>query len=212
MIVDDHLVVREGLKKLLALEENIEVVAEASSGLECLQIIDQLTPDLIFMDVRMPGIDGIETTRRVCQKKPHVKVIMLTIYEDEEYVIEAIRSGAKGYVLKKVNREDLLKIINHVIENRAFLDPEMTAKFIDHVRQGDTFIKETGKAKLTKRELEVLQAIVSGYTDRIIAESLYISEHTVKSHIKNIYRKLKVSSRSQVVRKALQDEIITVGS
>ena len=115
MIVDDHLLVREGLRQLLEIEDDIEVVAEAGSGLECLEIMETALPDLVFMDVRMPGVSGLETTRLVCQRYPQVKVIVLTIYEDDQYVREAIEAGAKGYALKKVGREELIRIVRDVI-------------------------------------------------------------------------------------------------
>ena len=208
MIVDDHLVVREGLKQLLGIEDNIEVIAEAGSGLECLNLINKLNPDIIFMDIRMPGISGIETTRLICEKYPEIKVIMLTIYENEQYITESIQAGAKGYVLKNVKRDELTNIIQHVMRDQAFLDPSITARIFDHVRKDENVYESKTRTLLTLRELEVLRCLVSGHTDSIIAESLYISEHTVRSHIKNIYRKLKVSSRSQAVSKALQNRII----
>ena len=209
MIVDDHLVVREGLKQLLEIEEDIRVVAEAGSGLECLEMMEKTLPDLVFMDVRMPGISGIETARLVCQRYPQVKVIVLTIYEDDQYVREAIKAGAKGYVLKQVGRDELIRIVRDVMEDRAFLDPKVASAVFDHVKGG------TGKAQregtLTQRELEVLQQIAQGSSDRTIAESLHISEHTVRSHIKNLYRKLGVSSRAHAVAKALGEGIIGTG-
>ncbi len=206
MIVDDHLVVREGLRQLLEIEDDIQVVAEAGTGLECLEMIEKALPDLIFMDVRMPGISGIETARLVCQRHPQVKVIVLTIYEDDQYVREAIKAGAKGYVLKKVGREELIRIVRDVMEDRPFLDPKVASAVFDHVK-GDGGKKEREET-LTQRELEVLKQIAEGDNDRTIAESLHISEHTVRSHIKNLYRKLGVSSRAHAVARALSDGII----
>ena len=207
MIVDDHLVVREGLRQLLEIEDDIRVIAEAGSGLDCLQMIETALPDLVFMDVRMPGISGIETTRLVCQRYPQVKVIVLTIYEDDQYVREAIKAGAKGYVLKKVGREDLIRIVRDVMEDRAFLDPKVASAVFEHVkgRAG----KPDRQSPLTQRELEVLQRIAEGMNDRMTAQSLHISEHTVRSHIKNLYRKLGVSSRAHAVAKALREGIIS---
>lgn len=208
MIVDDHPVVREGLKQLLALDHDVEIVAECKNGLECLQFIDRVCPDLIFMDVRMPGINGIETTRLVCEKYPRIKVVMLRIYEDDHYVTEAIQAGAKGYVIKKANREDLIKIIRYVMQDQAFLDPSVTASFLSTFNKFRVTSKQEEKPTLTKRELEVLKNMVKGDTDYEIGESLYISAHTVRSHIKNLYRKLGVSSKSQAVAKAIHDSII----
>lgn len=216
MIVDDHLVVREGLRQLLEVDESIEVVAEAKSGFECLELMEEhshkenFSPDIIFMDIKMPGINGIETTRLVQQKYPNVKVIMLTIYEDDHFVTEAIRSGANAYVLKNVSRDEMVRIIHHVMEDRAYLDPKVTPTIFDHLKEkGKKTSEEVVPARLTRRELEILNGLVAGLTDRTIAESLYISEHTVRSHIKSLYRKLMVSSRSQAVAKAMRDRIIS---
>jgi len=208
MIVDDHPVVREGLRQLLEVGDSIQVVAEASSGLECLQLLEKSSPNLIFMDIRMPGISGIEATRLVCQKYPHVKVIMLTIYEDDQYVTGAIQAGAKGYVLKNVSRDELIKIIGHVMEDQAFLDPSVTPPIFSRLQRGTRTPAQAKKSLLTRRELEVLKGIVAGHTDRTIAHSLFISEHTVRSHIKSLFRKLGVSSRTKAVVKALHEKII----
>ena len=208
MIVDDHPVVREGLRQLLEVGDSIQVIAEASSGLECLQLLEKSSPNLIFMDIRMPGISGIETTRIACQKYPHVKVIMLTIYEDDQYVTGAIQAGAKGYVLKNVSRDELTKIIGHVMEDQAFLDPSVTAPIFSRLQRGTRTPAQAKNILLTRRELEVLKGIVAGHTDRTIAKSLHISAHTVRSHIKSLYKKLRVSSRAKAVAKALQDKII----
>lgn len=208
MIVDDHLVVREGLKQLLEIDNDIEVIAEARSGLECLQLLKKVSPDVIFMDVKMPGISGIETTRLICQRYPYMKIIMLTIYGDGQYVTEALHAGAKGYILKKVEREELINVIRHVMENGAFLDPAVTATVLNHLKSDKIPLKHEGGTPLTQRELEILKGIVAGHTDLKIAESLFISKHTVRTHIKSLYRKLDVSSKSQAVAKAMHDKII----
>ena len=208
MIVDDHLVVREGLKQLLEVDDEIQVIAQASNGLECLRQLDKHSPDLIFMDVRMPGISGIETTRLIHQKYPRIKIIMLTIYDDDQYVTEAIQAGASGYVLKKVQRDELIQIIHLVMENQAFLDPSVTAKVFDRLQGKMNTPERDGIMPLTQRELEILKEMVAGHTDREIGDSLHVSEHTVRAHIKSLYRKLRVSSKSQAVAKALQHKII----
>jgi len=208
MIVDDHLVVREGLKQLLEIEDWIEVIAEAASGLECLSTLEEICPDLIFMDIMMPGINGIETARQISEKYPHIKIIMLTIYGDEKFVTEAIKAGAKGYVLKNVNRDELMKIIRHVMRDRAFLDPAVAGMVFDHLRQ-DTQVSEMAtEEKLTRRELEILQLMTKGDTNKEIGKTLFISEHTVRSHMKNIYRKLSVKSKSQAVAVAITKGLI----
>lgn len=208
MIVDDHVMIREGLKQLLSLEDDIEIVAEASSGLECLELLEKHDVDVILMDIKMPGINGIEATRLVCSKYPHVKVIMLTIYKDDEYVTNAIQAGAKGYVLKKVGRDELINVIHNIMADQAFLDASVTASIFKKIQQKEKWLKGETKAELSLRELEVLKHLVEGFTDRKISEALCISEHTVRSHLKSIYRQLRVSSRSQAVAKGLQDNII----
>lgn len=209
MIVDDHLVVREGLRQLLEIDDEIEVVAEATNGFECLRLLEECRPDIVLMDVKMPGIGGIETTRLVCERYPDVKVIMLTIYDDDQYVIEAIQAGAKGYILKDANRDELIRAIHHVMREHAFLDPNLTANVFRQIAKGGKTLYVADKARFTRRELEVLKELVAGHTDSEIANLLCISEHTVRSHIKNIYRKLEVSSRSQAVAKAMRKRIIT---
>jgi DNA-binding NarL/FixJ family response regulator len=208
MIVDDHLVVREGLKQLLEVDGEIQVISEASSGLECLRKLENCSPDLIFMDVRMPGISGIETTRLIHQKYPPIKIIVLTIYDDDQYVTEAIQAGANGYVLKKVQREELIQIIRLVMSDQAFLDPSVTAKIFNRLKGEKNTPEKDEKVSLTHRELEILRGMVAGHTDRKIGDFLHVSEHTVRSHIKSLYRKLRVSSKSQAVARALQSKII----
>jgi DNA-binding NarL/FixJ family response regulator len=208
MIVDDHLVVREGLKQLLEVGGDIEVVAEVSSGLDCLHVIEQTLPDIIFMDIKMPGINGIEITRLLTEKHPRIKVVILTIYDDNQYVTEAVKAGAKAYMLKDASRKDFLEVIDHVLQDKAFLDPNVTASVFDELKRSARTSSGNEKVAMTTRELQVIKALVDGLKDREIAESLNISEHTVHSHVKNVFRKLKVSSRSQAISKALQAGLI----
>jgi len=212
MIVDDHLVVREGLKQLLEIGNEIEVVAEASSGLECLQIIGELVPDIVFMDISMPGISGIEITRLLTEKLPSVKIIILTIYDDDQYVTEAIKAGAKAYLLKNTTRKQLMEVVRHVLRGRAFLDPNVTTGVFGELKRGSHTLSQEEKAFLTTRELEIIKAIVDGLKDKDIADTLSISEHTVRSHVKSIFRKLKVSSRSQAVTKAFEQGLVSYQS
>lgn len=208
MIVDDHELVREGLKQILSLEDDIEVIAEADSGLNCLQLLKEYSPDIIFMDIRMQGINGIETTRLVCQKYPEAKVIMLTIYDEDKHVTDAIQAGARGYVLKKVTRDKLIQIIHNVMNDQAFLDPKVTDSVFKNVMRKKPPLKGERNITLTKRELEILKYMVDGYKDRQISEALYISVNTVRSHIKNIYKKLGVGSKAEAVAKAIREDII----
>jgi two-component system response regulator DegU len=208
MIVDDQLIVREGLKKLLEISDNIEVVAEASSGLDCIELIEKAKPKIILMDIKMPGINGIETTRLIRKRHSEIKIIILTIYDDPELVTSAIHAGANGYLMKNATREKIMRCINHVIHESAFLDPFVTSSVLEHIKQNNGSPTSEGDSILTKRELEVLEKIVSGLIDKEIAGNLHISEHTVRSHIKNIYRKMGVSTKAQAAVKALTKGII----
>ncbi|WP_319406130.1 response regulator transcription factor [uncultured Desulfosarcina sp.] len=209
MVVDDHAIVREGIKALLELQEDIAVVAEASSSIECLDGIERVIPDVILMDLKMPGIDGIEATRLVKEKYPQTKVILLTNYDDEEYVIESIKAGADGYVLKDVKKGDLLKIIRGVLQNCAFIDPTVTRKLFHSIQQSSS-ADETAAARpvLSQRELQILTHLVEGKSNKDIAHAVNLSPDTVKSHLKNIYQKLGVSSRSQAARTAIQGKLV----
>lgn len=209
MVVDDHDIVREGLRQILEISSDVKVIGEARNGLDCLEQLDHLSPDIIFMDIQMPGISGIETTRLARKKKPGVRVIILTIYHDAEFVTEAIQAGAIGYVLKTVGKDELHKIIRHVMDNHAFIDPLVTSSVIDEIKRDGKVVEKAEKPIFTKRELEVMSGLVAGQTDRTIAAALNISAHTVRSHIKNIFQKLGVGTKSQAVAAILRERIIT---
>lgn len=208
MIVDDQLIIREGLKKLLEIDENIVVVSEASNGLECMEIIEENRPEVILMDIKMPGINGIETTRLIHQKYPEIKIIILTIYDDAGFVTSAINEGASGYLMKNASRNKIMQCLKHVVDEGSFLDPVVTTSVLDFVKH-DKVKSEKRSIALTKREIEVLQSLVSGLIDKQIADKLFISEHTVRSHIKNIYRKMGVSSKAQAAVKAINKGIVS---
>ncbi|MBT6751699.1 MAG: response regulator transcription factor [Desulfobacula sp.] len=196
------------MRQLLGFEKDIEVVAVYGSGIECLEQIDEYLPDVIFMDIRMPGISGIETTRLLCQKYPNIKVIMLTAHDEVQYVTDAISAGAKGYVLKKVRQEELIKIIHDVIDNKSFLDPDLIDSLFNKLKHKKSPLKGEENQNLTKRELEVLQYMVDGSTDEGIAKLLFISKFTVRSHIRNIFQKFNATSKTQVVSKAIGRGIV----
>ena len=207
MVVDDHVIVREGLKALLELENDIHVVHEAASSMECLEVIDQHCPDVVLMDLKMPGIGGIETVRLIKQNHPQVKVILLTNYDDEEYVIEAIKAEADGYVLKDVKKGELVRIIRLVLEGHSYIDPSVTNKAFRHLKHSVSD-KPYSRTILSHRELQILECVVDGKSNQQIAEAVYLSLDTVKSHLKNIYQKLGVSRRAQAINKAIKEGLI----
>lgn len=204
MIVDDHQIVREGLKMILELEEDIAVKGIATSGLEALEMAGKCNPDIVFMDIKMSGVSGIEATRLLCNKFPGIKVIMLTVYNDTSYIMQAIQAGAKAYVLKNADRKELIEIIRKVQRGDQVLDPALTEKLFDRFRDDSVADTSSSKPILTKRELEVLAGLVSGWNDKQIGDNLHISTHTARTHIKHIYKKLGVSSRSQAAVMALK--------
>mgnify|MGYP000610351655 CR=1 FL=1 len=207
MIVDDHMVVRRGLRQLLEMGGDISVVAEASRGLECLQLLERMRPDVIFMDIKMPGVNGIETTRLISEKYPEAKIILLTVYEDADHVVAGLRAGAKGYIVKNADRDEMIKAVHRVMKEEAYLDPSITRALVDLVRDMPGVPREE-RETLTQRELEILNGLFEGQSDQKISETLFISKHTVRSHMKTLFRKLGVSSRSQAIIKGIQMGIV----
>jgi DNA-binding NarL/FixJ family response regulator len=205
MIVDDHVVVREGLKQILELEPDFEVIGEAQDGTECLRLVEKgLRPDVIFMDLQMPGINGIQTTAKLAELNPGIKVVMLTVYDDHHYVTQAIQTGAHGYVLKNAKRAELIQAVRAVISGESFLDPKLAVSLFASIKGASSRDQMDEPPKLTRRELEVTALLIKGLSDREIGKRLFISEHTSRTHLKNIYRKLEVSSRAQAAVKALK--------
>ncbi len=207
MIADDHQVVREGLKQILELETDLEVVGLAVDGQDCLDLLSKQKADVIYMDLRMPRLNGIEATRRISREHPEVKVIILTVYDDEQYLLQAIQAGAKGFVLKDADDTELVRVIREVNQDRAVLDPVMLTKHLATLRRGNA--QTPGQHRdLTRREQEVLGAIARGLSDKQIGDNLNISEHTVRTHIKNIFRKLGVATKSQAAAMAINQGLV----
>ena len=209
MVVDDHTIVREGIKALLELQEDIEVVGEATSSSEFLEKLESVLPDVSLIDLKMPGIDGIEAARLAKAKYPSIKIILLTNYDDEEYVMEAIKAGADGYVLKDIKKGDLITIIRGVLHDHAFIDPTVARKLFRSIRQSTAAEEQTvARPTFSERELQILAGLAEGQSNKDIAGTLCLSPDTVKSHLKNIYQKLGVHNRSQAARAAIQGKLI----
>ena len=208
-IVDDHQLIREGLRDLLDDAPDIEVVGEAANGREALLLCSRLHPDLVLMDVRMPEMDGLAATREIKQRHPEISVMMVTMHENPDYLLEALKAGAAGYVLKDGLRQEVVTAVRRVREGESSLDPELAARLLRRLAAEDH-----GEARpaagglpsdvLTPRELEVLELVQRGRSNREVAEELFISRGTVKRHIENIMARLGVSDRTQAVVKALQ--------
>ena len=208
-IVDDHDLAREGLRDMLADEPDIEVIGEATNGQEALLLCSRLRPDLVFMDVRMPEMDGLTATREIKQRYPGISVMILTMHENPNYLLEALKAGAAGYVLKDALPGDVAGAVRRVRQGESPLDPELAARLLrrlaaETVGRTRTVGREGPLEKLTPRELEVLDLMKLGHTNRQIAQELVISLGTAKNHVEHIIAKLGVSDRTQAVVRAME--------
>lgn len=211
IIVDDHPIVRDGLRSMLSTERWLDVVGEAESGKEACDMVRRLEPDLVLMDIRMPDMDGLAATRQIKQEFPSACVVMLTIYDDPDYLLEAIAAGAAGYVLKDVSRRDLLHTLRTVAEGGSFLNPELMTRTLQRLAAKDRLSAGSSESpidKLTTRELEVLQLVTNGLSNKEIAAELVIGLATVKTHVEHIIQKLHVSDRTQAAVLAVRRGLV----
>jgi len=210
MLVDDQMIVREGLKSMLSLEPDISVIAEATNGEEALQQLSSCQPDIILLDIRMPGMDGLATLERIKQISPQTSVLMVTLYDDPDYLFKAVSLGAAGYVLKDTSREEFVRAIHITDEGGAVVAPALLKELLKYLEGlGTLSIKSDNIGNsLSERELEVLALVAEGYTNAEIAGKLYISTTTVKTHVKNIIEKLGVSDRTQAAVHAVRAGLI----
>lgn len=211
LLVDDHEVIRAGLRMLFSAEDDMEIVGEASNAEEAIKAVQDLKPDVVLMDVVMPGLSGIEATRRIREACPETNVLALTMHEDEQYFFEMLHAGASGYVPKRAAPDDLLSAIRVVSRGQVFLYPSVAKMLVkDFVQRGGG---ESAMAteQLTAREREVLTYIAEGYTNREIADELNISPKTVDRHRENIMSKLDLHSRVALVKYAIEKGMINVG-
>jgi len=209
VIIDDHPLVREGLRKILELEPGIRVLDEAGDGQGAINIARQRKPDVILMDINMPGTNGVEATRIIKRESPQIGIIALTIHEDEEYVLELVRAGVSGYVLKDIAPVKLVETIRTVAAGNSVIDPSITRTLFTELNR----LTRRRNAKeewenLTEREMDILKLITQGKSNKEIAVDLCISEKTVKNHLTNIFRKLKVDDRTQAVLFAIKNHLI----
>ena len=204
IICDDQAIVRDGLELLLNLERDIEVVGLAQDGAEAVELVAQHQPDLILMDLKMPGMNGIEATRQIRTHYPEVKVLVLTTYDDDEWVFDAIRAGAAGYLLKDTPRAEVIKAVRGTVAGQSFVDPQVTGKLLQKVASQQEHPATHITDKLTEREEDVLRLLAKGLTNADIAARLFLSEGTVRNHISAILAKLGVSDRTQAAVIAIQ--------
>ncbi len=206
LIADDHHVVRRGLLFFLKTQKEIEIVGEATNGKEAVELVEQLKPDVVLMDLVMPEMDGIEATKVIKEKHPDIHILILTSFSDQDHVIPAIQAGATGYQLKDIEPDELVKSIKAVYNGDSQLHPKVTTHVMTHLIKGDK--KESNLLdELTRRELEVLAEIAKGKSNKEIASSLVITEKTVKTHVSNILSKLELADRTQAALYAVKHGI-----
>src|SRR4030066_343842 len=207
LIADDHPIVRSGLRLLLEAEADIDVVGEARDGVEALHLNQKQLPDVVLMDIAMPGMDGLEATRQIKERWPQIKVLVLTMHRSDEYFFEMLKSGASGYILKGAETSDLIRAVRVVGRGEVFLYPTMAQKLVKDYLNFIQWSEESGSS-LSSRETEILRLLSEGFSSKEIAEKLVISPSTVHSHRSNIMSKLGLNSRHELIQYARQRGLI----
>lgn len=207
LIVDDHLVVREGLKLILETNNNFQVIGEAEDGIKALEILKKVKPDVILLDLNMPVLNGLDTIKKLNEQKVNIPIIILTTYNEDEWMIKGLELGAKGYLLKDTSRENLFRSIETAVRGETLLQPEILERIVK--AKTETIAKEnqapsSALSNLTEKELFILKAVAKGYRNKDIAFDIGISERTVKAHLTNIFNKMGVNSRTEAVAVALE--------
>ena len=201
LIVDDQHLIREGLRMMLSLHDNISIIGEVDNGKEAVEILDNNEADLILMDIRMPVMDGVEATKHIKERYPHIKVLILTTFDEDEYILEALKNGADGYLLKDISSDELANAIDTVYKGNALLQPDILKKIVRKIDrkidQKDNLVEDIYDL-LTKKEYEIALLIAKGKSNKEISSLLYITEGTVKNHVTNILGKLELRDRTQL--------------
>jgi DNA-binding NarL/FixJ family response regulator len=210
VLADDHTVVRKGIRDFLEEEDDIQVVAEATTGVEAVTLALEHQPDVAVLDIQMPEMTGIEAARQIKAKAPEVQVLVLTAYDDDPYIFAMLQAGASGYVLKNAPSEELIRAVRTVAAGGSVLDPAVTAKVMAQLSSGKPLGAQAAVEGLTQRELEVLRLAARGHTNRFIGHELGISDRTVQGHLANIFGKLGVASRTEAVLLAMKQGWITL--
>ncbi|MBB6450378.1 two-component system response regulator DegU [Geomicrobium halophilum] len=221
ILIDDHKLFREGVKRILSMEDEFEIVAEGDDGDAATQLVSDYKPDVVLMDINMPGVNGVEATRNLAAQFPDIKVLILSIHDDESYVTHVLKTGAAGYLLKEMDADALIEAVKVVGSGGAYIHPKVTHNLIKEYRRlatGERGAPSTNEQEigykeveyrkplhiLTRRECEVLQLMTDGYSNRMVGEDLYISEKTVKNHVSNILQKMNVNDRTQAVVESIK--------
>jgi len=213
LIADDHKIFRQGIKKLLEEEQDLQVVGEAADGREVVKKATELKPDIILMDIAMANLNGLEATKQIKKVLPESKIIMLTMHKNEEYVLQSFQAGASGYILKEGAVEELVSAIRSIHADKSFLSPTVSKTLVDaYLRKMETGKTETPFDLLTDREREVLQLIAEGFTNREVAKQLFISVKTVEAHRAHIMQKLNIHDIAKLVKYAIQKGLVDLNA
>lgn len=207
LLADDHRMLREGLRRSLT-DEGFDVIGEASDGREAVEMAGSLKPDVVLMDVTMPDVDGVEATRRLQASHPEIPVVMLTMHADEDVIAEAMRAGAVGYLVKDCSTDEIADTLRQAAADDTALSAEIASAMLQEVKRIDPVPADDSDRIVTKREVEVLQLIADGCSTQEVADSLYISQKTVKNHLASIYQKLDARDRTQAVLQAVRMGIV----
>ena len=212
LVVDDHALFRRGIAAVLANQENLEIVGEAVDGLEAIARAEETVPDVILMDLNMPRCSGLEATQAIQTKMPQINILVLTVSDNETDLFAAMKFGATGYILKNTEPEELVQAIFHIVQGGAIISPLMASKLLTEFKGLETKVAmesaEEASANLSPREVEVLQLVAQGATNKEIADSLFISENTAKTHLRNIMEKLHLANRSQAAAYAVKKGLV----
>jgi DNA-binding NarL/FixJ family response regulator len=210
LICDDQIIVCEGLEAILSAEPGIEVVGMAQDGAEALEMIEKLQPDVALMDLKMPGLNGIQATDRISSRHPNTRVLVLTTFGDDEWVFDAIRSGAAGFLLKGTPKTTLIEAVKGTAEGQTYIDPSIAGKLFTHIAQRTAPPDTSVVAELSEREVEVLSLLAQGLTNHEIAERLHLSNGTVRNYVSSIFSKLNVADRTQAAVFAMRHGLVNL--
>jgi NarL family two-component system response regulator LiaR len=208
LIVDDHPVVRQGLRTLLELQDDLEIAGEAGDGAEAVELVRGRPPDVVLMDLVMPGLDGIDATRAIRATSPATRVIVLTSFAEDDKIFPAIKAGAAGYLLKDARTQELADAIRRVHAGEALLHPKVAARLMQEVSGAQAAEASTAAELLTERELDVLRLLARGLSNKLIARELFVAEKTVKTHVSNILAKLHLTDRTQAALYAVRSRLV----
>lgn len=210
IVVDDQEIVCQGLTTILNNDPLIQVVATANDGLEAIRLVEELLPDLVLMDLKMPELNGIQATQRIRQRFPQVRVLVLTTYDDDEWLFDAIRSGASGYLLKDTPSVDLIKAIKGTVSGDTYIDPAVAGKVLTNISSLKSINQKQSSIQLSDRETEILQLLARGLSNADIARELFLSEGTVRNYTSTIFSKLGVNDRTQAVITAFKHGLVSL--